>query len=178
VFKLIDLYARIATNTNTNTNALAENKTKNLTQSGAHTKDLPAQTFLRVSQTFGTHEKTIYAAVSQHTSHSDQANKQLQTAQLTHANRLAKSMANKAISLPKKKCGMPSSNPFDNLSHISANYLWVLGIHYLLVDPSTSFLYLTQTNLYLRNPIVSKNVLHHHLFQSSSYLIQKAFQES
>lgn len=33
---------------------------------GAHTKDLPAQTFLRVSQTFGTHEKTIYAAVSQH----------------------------------------------------------------------------------------------------------------
>jgi len=37
-----------------------------LTQSGAHTKDLPAQTFLRVSQTFGTHEKTIYAAVSQH----------------------------------------------------------------------------------------------------------------
>lgn len=49
-----------------NTNALAENKTKNLTQSGAHTKDLPAQTFLRVSQTFGTHEKTIYAAVSQH----------------------------------------------------------------------------------------------------------------
>jgi len=84
VFKLIDLYAWIATNTNTNTNALAENKTKNLTQSGAHTKDLPAQTFLRVSQTFGTHEKTIYAAVSQHTSHSDQANKQLQTAQLTH----------------------------------------------------------------------------------------------
>jgi len=98
VFKLIDLYAWIATNTN----ALAENKTKNLTQSGAHTKDLPAQTFLRVSQTFGTHEKTIYAAVSQHTSHSDQANKQLQTAQLTHANRLAKSMANKAISLAEK----------------------------------------------------------------------------
>jgi len=111
-----------------------------LTQSGAHTKDLPAQTFLRVSQTFGTHEKTIYAAVSQH----------IWPGQQTTAGRPAdkcKSVGQvngqQSDKFGKKKSGMPSSNPIEFFSPFGSqsvtyilSYLWIQINQQLLSETS------------------------------------------
>lgn len=72
-----------------------------------------------------------------------QANKQRRTAQLTNANLLAKSTVNKAISLVKKKSGMPSSNPIEFFSPFGSqsvtyilSYLWIQINQQLLSETS------------------------------------------
>lgn len=85
---------------------------KNLTQSKAHTKDLPGQTITRKSNIWHTHEKTIYAAVSQHIGPGQQKQLRIGTAQLTHANLAGQvngQQSDKFGKTQQKNNGVPSS---------------------------------------------------------------------